>query len=416
MSSLFLDSRRPRVSSFYFVVIYLMFANGSLATVLSGGESRGGAAFSIVWGIAYIVSAIFLARDAGGVRFYKREMPVYILAGFALVSFLWSVMPVATFTYSVSIAFNLMFALYCARFFSLDVFLKALQLCLNITIPLGLLCAAAGLEFAFYFDPMGRSNVLGVSLIKGLFSHKIYAGFYGAIAFYLNWGLMRGQRRWVFCTISMLSVMVSGSSLGIVAFLLGGAIIGLLRFFAKRKTRRSFLLPMSFAFIFVTLFSAAFYVEILGLLGRDPTLTGRTELWAWAIDFWMKSPIVGWGYAGIFGDSPDAPSGVINDDAYYQAPHFHSGYLQMLAELGLVGFSLFMWMVVNSVKGLISFYWKTEDVNFLLFSLIMVLVCCIAFAMNIFMRYNELSTLLVVYCYLSLRKLMLSSHLAEKRV
>ena len=35
---------------------------------------------------------------------------------------------------------------------------------------------------------------------------------------------------------------------------------------------------------------------LLELIGKDPTLTGRTEIWAYVIqDIWMK-PLLGWGY------------------------------------------------------------------------------------------------------------------------
>ena len=38
----------------------------------------------------------------------------------------------------------------------------------------------------------------------------------------------------------------------------------------------------------------------LEMIGKDPTLTGRTEIWTYVIqDIWMK-PLLGWGYFGFW--------------------------------------------------------------------------------------------------------------------
>lgn len=397
------DGVRIRPSVFYFIFCYLFIANGSLATLLSGGDERGSAAFSAVWAFAYLLTFLFLFAGSEGVRLFKRERAVYALSFLAAASFTWSAMPKSTFLYSVSIVSNLIFSLYCARTLGLGPFFRILLLSLNFTIVLGLTLALLGVDFAFYIDPLARSNVLGVSLVKGLFSHKIYAGFYSALALYLNWITLCGRWRYVFAFISFVSVLVSGSSLGLVALGVGGAVFTLLRVFSGSSTRRSFLLPAITVSFFVLLICIAFYVEILGLLGRDASLTGRTDLWGWALKFWSDSPLVGWGYAGIFGDSPEAPANVINDDAYYQAPHFHSGYLQVLAELGLIGFLIFVGMLFWTLKKTIRCFWREGKAEYLVCSTLLLMIVFVGFAMNIFMRYNELSTLIVVFCYLAMR-------------
>lgn len=79
---------------------------------------------------------------------------------------------------------------------------------------------------------------------------------------------------------------------------------------------------------------------IFELLGRGPTLTGRIEIWRFTWGLIQQRPLVGYGY--------DASLGV-DEFAYYVAAifswffdHPHSGYLQLLLTLGVVGLALFM--------------------------------------------------------------------------
>lgn len=386
----------------YFAILYLVAASGALAT-LFGGESNEGGVFVILWGCLYFFTGIAFVSSSK-VFFSKNEVVLYFLMLVVLASFVWSAMPKSTFSYSISICANLFFAAYCSRFFSINYFLGLLQVALNLMILLGLVFALAGFDFAFYYDPLSRSNLLGVSLVKGLFSHKIYAGFYAAIAFVLNLSLAKGARRVVWSGVSLLGVVLSGSSLGLVALIAGFSILIGLKSMVGEKTRRNFLVPI-FALILVTVAIAlALYEELLGLLGRDASLTGRTDLWAWAVEFWSKKPLFGWGYAGIFGDSLEAPARVINDDAYYQAPHFHSGYLQVLAELGLVGFSLYLYMLFYALKGAVRLFWSQKLMAYAAAASALILVVIVGTSMNIFLRYNELSSILVIFLYLAVKR------------
>ncbi|MCA0185302.1 MAG: O-antigen ligase family protein [Proteobacteria bacterium] len=396
------DGTRVAISTYWFVCVYIFAACGALASLFASGESRGGAVYAALWAGLYALTALLYlgSKKAGFVLDHERGL--FVFCFFVLLSFSWSEMPDATLVYSISIVSNIFFAIYCSRKFGLLAFLGVYVKVLNLTILVGLVLAMAGFEVAYYFDPLGRSNALGVALIKGLFSHKIYAGFYSAQALYLNIILLRGKQRFAFASLAFVAVLVSGSSVGLVAVLLGAALTVVLRRFRNASTRRQLLLPALFSLLMSILIGAVFYVDILGLLGRDASLTGRTDLWGWALQFWMDSPLVGWGYAGIFGDSPNAPSSIINDDSYYQAPHFHSGYLQVLAELGLIGFVFYVSLLVRSLLFSVRRYWMSGRDEDLAASVLLIMIAVVGFAMNIFMRYNELSSILIVLFYLIL--------------
>ena len=74
----------------------------------------------------------------------------------------------------------------------------------------------------------------------------------------------------------------------------------------------------------------------------EPTFTGRTDVWDFAIQEFQKRPIFGYGYHSFWkiGDlSPahNAPYGFVQ-----VAGHGHNGYIDLALETGLVGLMLFL--------------------------------------------------------------------------
>jgi O-antigen ligase len=72
-------------------------------------------------------------------------------------------------------------------------------------------------------------------------------------------------------------------------------------------------------------------------LGRNTTLTGRTEIWADVIPAWEKQPVLGYGFGSFWTDARRK---------LYRIPSSHNGYLDILLELGEVGLAIyFVWLL-----------------------------------------------------------------------
>ena len=80
--------------------------------------------------------------------------------------------------------------------------------------------------------------------------------------------------------------------------------------------------------------------RFLVLIGKDPTLTGRSFIWAYVIkDIWVK-PWLGWGYFGFWQlSNPYALE--INKFMQWVVPHAHNGLLESLLNVGIAGHSVF---------------------------------------------------------------------------
>ena len=80
--------------------------------------------------------------------------------------------------------------------------------------------------------------------------------------------------------------------------------------------------------------------EILGLLGRNTTLTGRTALWTVVLVFIAQRPWLGYGYQAFWFGQED--TGDVVDLAGWTAGTAHNGFLDLAMNLGLVGLGLFL--------------------------------------------------------------------------
>ena len=80
------------------------------------------------------------------------------------------------------------------------------------------------------------------------------------------------------------------------------------------------------------------------MLGKDPTLTGRTDIWGYVIPDIYRRPFLGWGYAAFWStENPEAWK--IADALHWFAPQAHNGVLEILLSVGLIGavFFLYLW-------------------------------------------------------------------------
>jgi exopolysaccharide production protein ExoQ len=80
---------------------------------------------------------------------------------------------------------------------------------------------------------------------------------------------------------------------------------------------------------------------LLNNLGRDQTLTGRTELWETTLAKVSERRWLGYGYQA-FWSGDNAPAEGVWMFLKWRAPNAHNGLIDLALELGLTGVSLFM--------------------------------------------------------------------------
>jgi O-antigen ligase len=120
------------------------------------------------------------------------------------------------------------------------------------------------------------------------------------------------------------------------------ALYALLRIAGRFDSRSRVVLAMAGLCAAIVIAGAAvYYLPLLTrLLGRDATLSGRTEIWKHVWPFILRRPLLGWGYAGFWrgiqGESFNLVAAL-----RFIVFHAHNGYLEIWLELGILGLIFF---------------------------------------------------------------------------
>jgi len=96
-------------------------------------------------------------------------------------------------------------------------------------------------------------------------------------------------------------------------------------------------------------FVVIFPDSLLEMIGKEPTLTGRTDLWAYVLINIFQRPLLGWGYMGFW--TPSNPMAVeISRVLNWTVPQAHNGLLEILLNVGFVGAALFIFIWAKNVR------------------------------------------------------------------
>jgi O-antigen ligase len=164
----------------------------------------------------------------------------------------------------------------------------------------------------------------------------------------------RGRERWamVFLGVVLVAAIVTSFSRG---GFVGLALVGLHYFFASTNKRRAVFLAIAALLLFLILVPPEYFQEMETITGQEnpeeqSTITGRFFLWTTAFEMWKAHPIMGVGagnypfevgaYQPRSGDWPDF---LIHRD--WSGTTAHSVYFLVLAELGLPGLIIFMYLI-----------------------------------------------------------------------
>lgn len=139
--------------------------------------------------------------------------------------------------------------------------------------------------------------------------------------------------------------------------LLVGVILLVTLISMKRKIRRTSLLIiaamlviLAAQWIAINLFGESLTPIFFSATGRDPTFTGRTELWQVLFNFGLQNPILGAGYGSFWlGHMAQLwvrfPWGPVNG---------HNGFLDSFLDLGLVGLTFLLLLIGQAYRKLLA--------------------------------------------------------------
>lgn len=269
-----------------------------------------------------------------------RHMWIFAFAGLCFLSSFWSAAPSVSLRASIQYLTHVLCALIVLRTVRIEELVKgALIGCLLVLIY--------SMLFGYYaYDPMD-----GTYSFVGAFSSKNQLGFYASLgllftycsAMVLGQGLIWLGVAGLTGAISAYSILASQSATSVLTtFAILAAVAGLqvLCRFAPNIRKLIFFGGLIIGVLAIAAALTGGAADaILGLFGKDSTLTGRTYLWAQGMEAARQHPIFGIGYQAYWVQGfPDAER--LWEDFYITSRsgfHFHNTYIETTVETGVVG-------------------------------------------------------------------------------
>jgi O-antigen ligase len=345
-----------------FVVLGLTFFTGGLALGASeDGTVTGPVPIIAVTAVRYfvwLVSTLLLVLNAKRTLItIQRDWVLWIFTGLVLFSFAWSEFSDWTLSANREMAQMTCFGLYLATRFSLTEQVRLYAL----TFGVG---AIASTALAIGVPSLGKHIIDHPGAWKGIYDYKNTFGSMMVIAILAFFSLPIEKPRdrwikWIGIAGATALILLSTSK---TALVLGFGMLALMLFYRNFRWRgkRTIVLGSLAALIggSIAVGVLANWVELLKVLGKDATLSGRTYIWQVSLDRLWDHPWLGYGRSAFWSPESPYPKAI----SYYlsqgfNAPHAHNGFIDTALDVGLIGLGLFLICYVSTfVRALLRAY------------------------------------------------------------
>lgn len=341
-----------------------LFSSALLPLILSGGISEGDGVditsldLSLIAKINLLIymvaSALIVLRWKRTLVFASKSIWFYPFIIFVSFSYFWSSLPETTFKGVIYALGTTIFGVYFASRYTIREQLNHLAWTLGTIMCLSIVFIVALPHYGL-MGGVHEGAARGIYIHKNVFSPMIVLS---VIVFFLKALDARENKRlmWGFFIISIALGIMSRSStaLGLMfvmlAFCLG---------FHVFRWRYEVLTMALLSILIVGVAGFLWFVEfggaelIFGALGKDATLSSRTEIWAYVVDSIQRKPWLGYGLLGYW-NGLDGPSAYVLRAMRVKVHYSHNGFLDMYLSFGLIGFSLFISNFILVIKKSLS--------------------------------------------------------------
>ncbi|WP_299405957.1 O-antigen ligase family protein [Acaryochloris sp. IP29b_bin.148] len=322
----------------------IIYSGGFLSLIFSGGaneedlsliQAADYSALLLVYKMIYVVTLILLIlRWKRVILVLKKDKLISLVIVFAAASVLWSFDPETTLIRSIALVGTSLFGLYFATRYSLEDQLQNLSIAFGIVVFFSFISA-------ILLPKYGVMSGIHAGAWRGIYIHKNVLGKMMALsASIFLVGTTDNQYKMLSrlgLSLSIVLLILSKSSSAIGTFVALFAIFLILKIF---RWHYKLMVPALLAILLIGMSGLFFLTEHMDMLlisaGKDPTLTGRTDLWIWALDDIGKRPWFGYGY-GAFWQDFSSKAALIRYAAGWHVPHAHNGLLDLLLDLGILG-------------------------------------------------------------------------------
>lgn len=329
----------------------------------------------VYYGVYFFVIVLVLQHPLMSTKGMLRSTLLLLPVLLAFASTFWSIDSGYTFRRSIALMMTTGFAIYMASRYDWAGLIELLAATYGALALLSFL-------FVLLVPEKGIMQVTHPGAWSGLWWEKNELGMHMAKTAHLCLCAMiiRPRRAWLwggFLLLAVALILLSTSKTSLLAMMLAFGGVGALAIF-----RRSPLIGIPLVYAGVVLgVGLALAVEfapkfMFGLIGKDPTLTGRTDIWEALFDQIKMHPWLGHGYA-VFWLDETGPAFWVRQRTQWLVPTAHNGWLETWLSIGLVGVVLFaityISTLISALRGVLrgkEAYWALiSTLVFLLFSM-----------------------------------------------
>lgn len=340
-----------------------------------------------IYYLIFISSGLFILgrRKIGWGEIFKCNIWIFLFLFYCGISISWSDFPLVSFKRLIKEVGNIVMLLIVLTESNPTVAVKTMiKRCAYVLIPLSIL-------FIKYYPNLGTSYSIwtGAKSFKGVTDGKNMLGNLCLVTgLFFSWELLtlwsnegalinKYKKKAVIYTLFLLIILwllvIADSATSLICFLIGASILIGLGFPIIKQNRKYIGILFFLAFLILLFGELMFNVLQVSILsvGRDMTLTGRTELWGTVISMNTNS-IIGTGYESFWLGDRIAKLWEIY---WWQPNQAHNGYLEIYLNLGYIGLFLFVGVIVKACNNckkmlVIEFEYGRFLMAFLLVSLL----------------------------------------------
>ena len=318
------------------IVVIMMLTQAFIGPVFAPSQEET-PILRLVWLPVYAVIAGLIAlRPAVFVRAWPAWLILAVLVLQAFASKWWSIDPGVTQRRVIAMAISSAFAIYLGVAFTGRHLPRMLMLA-------SLIMGLGSLVMVFANPAIGVHQLENAGLWRGLWYEKNQMGLVmsaGAVAAAAC--LASGDQRRLLPAITLavcaVLVLATQSKTSLLCLMLGvGAVGGL---WAMRRGGAAFSIVAIWFGVVLTAGAAYVFITdpamVLTALGKDPSLTGRTDIWAALMREVAERPWTGFGYQAFWGRE-SVPAAFIRAETQWPVPSAHNGWIDLLIQLGWPG-------------------------------------------------------------------------------
>lgn len=325
------------------------------------GDAASGSDSSLVRAMffpAYGCAVLLLAMSPGEVLRTLLRQPLLILILWVVAaSTLWSIDPGMTLRRVVALVFTTLAGVILAARWRWAGIAEIMATAIAITAVGSLIAGAAVPSF-------GRMQTLFPGAWRGLWVEKNDLGNMMTIGFMACAAAAllapRRAKLWLPAAgLCLLLVLLSQSKTSLVSCLLGAcglALVWVMRRGPAGKVVGTYGAVVGLLLVGFVVFAASNVV--LAALGKDATLTGRTQIWSAVMRRIQDRPWFGYGYGAVWDDtSPWAPLAWIVKQAGFRPYHAHNSWLEQWLGMGILGLGAWaLYFMATCTRAVVALY------------------------------------------------------------